>query len=112
MADDIVFADGMICKKPHQNAPDFVKATVSFKMKEFVEWGRLHHNEGWVNVQIKESRGGKLYASLDTFTPSKQEEYATGGQQARDAMAGMAPTAAGGFEDDIPFSNYEYRTFA
>jgi hypothetical protein len=103
MSDDIVFADGMIVKKPHQNAPDFVKATVSFKMKEFVEWGRLHHKEGWVNVQIKESKGGKLYAALDTFTPSKQEEYATGGQQAREAMATETPPADNFADDPIPF---------
>jgi hypothetical protein len=98
VSDDVVFADGMIVKKPHQNAPEFVKASVSFKMKEFVEWGREHHKEGWVNVQIKESRGGKLYASLDTFTPSKQEEYATGSAQAKEAMASDS------FEDsDVPF---------
>jgi hypothetical protein len=100
---DIVFVDGMIVKKPHQNAPDFVKATVSFKMKEFVEWGREHHKEGWVNVQIKESKGGKLYAALDTFTPSKQEEYAAGGQQAREAMATEAPPVDDFANDPIPF---------
>jgi hypothetical protein len=100
---DIVFVDGMIVKKPHQNAPDFVKATVSFKMKEFVEWGREHHKEGWVNVQIKESKGGKLYAALDTFTPSKQEEYATGGQQAREAMAPQGNPEHDFTNDSIPF---------
>ena len=103
MNDDKVFANGLIAKAPHQNAPDFVKVNLSFKMAEFIEWGRAHHKDGWINVQVKESKGGKWYAELDTFTPSKQEEYATGGQQAREAMATEPPPADDFADDTIPF---------
>jgi hypothetical protein len=95
---DKVFANGLIAKKPHMNAPDFVKVGLSFKMVEFIEWAREHQVDGWINVQVKESKGGKWYAEKDTFTPSKKEEYQTGASQAKAAMA--PPTD---FEDDIPF---------
>ena len=102
MSDDKVFADGMIVKHPHQNAPDFVKAAVSFKLKDFFEFAKQHQKEGWLNVQVKESRGGKLYAELDTFTPSKKEEYDTGMQQAKQAAA--PPATEDPFpNDDIPW---------
>jgi hypothetical protein len=97
MSDDKIFADGLIAKKPHERAPDFVKANLSFKMKEFVEWGRTHHVDGWINIQVKESKGGKWYAEKDTFTPSKKEEYDTG---ATAAKAAMDPAIQ---DDDIPF---------
>ena len=100
MNDDVVFAQGMIVKHPHPNAPDFVKASVSFKMKEFVEWGREHHKDGWINIQIKESKGGKLYAALDTFVPSKKEEYDTGAAAAKEAMA---PESDNFGDSDLPF---------
>ena len=96
MSDEKIFIDGIIAKR-HPNAPDFVKVNLSFKLKEFFEFAKLHQNDGWINVQVKESKGGKLYAELDTFTPSKKEEYSQGADQARDAMADN-----GGF-DDAPF---------
>lgn len=94
--DDKIFADGMIVKR-HENAPDFVIASVSFKCADFENFMKQHHKEGWLNVQIKRSKSGKLYADLDTFTPSKKEEYDTGMKQAK---AAAEPAA---FEDDIPF---------
>lgn len=85
MSEEKVFVDGMIVKR-HPNAPDFVKASVSFKMDEFLAFARQHHKDKWLNVQIKESRGGKLYAELDTWRPSQQEVHDHGMQQARQVV--------------------------
>ena len=97
MSDDKVFVDGMIVKR-HERAPDFVIANLSLKCKELVEFMRNHHKDGWCNIQIKQSKGGKYYAELDTFVPSKREEYDTGMAQAK------AAAEPDGFEDSsIPF---------
>jgi hypothetical protein len=87
MSDDIQFINGMIVKGPHQNAPDFVKSNISFKVEEMIETLQKLDKAGWVNVVIKESKAGKWYAQQDTWEPTKQEEYATGAKQAREAMS-------------------------
>ena len=96
MTDEKIFADGMIVKR-HENAPDFVLANVSFKCQDFHNFMKQHHKDGWVNVQIKRAKSGKLYADLDTFTPSKKEEYDTGMKQAKAAAEPELP------DDGIPF---------
>jgi hypothetical protein len=104
MADDIEFINGMIIKEPHERAPDFVKANISFKVEEMVECLQRLNKAGWVNAVVKVSKGGKWYVQQDTWEPSKQEEYATGAKQAREAMAAEPPPAPAGLvEDDIPF---------
>jgi hypothetical protein len=117
MSDDIQFINGMIVKGPHENAPDFVKMNISFKVEEMIETLQMLDKAGWVNAVIKVSKAGKWYAQQDTWEPTKQEEYATGAKQAREAMSSERPPVTSGATsgvpfDDIPFSNYEYRTFA
>ena len=38
MSEEKQFADGLIAKHPGENAPDFVKAKLSFKLDEFKQW--------------------------------------------------------------------------
>ena len=71
---DMILVDGVFFKKPHENAPDFVKGKVSIKLKEFFEFAKQHQKEGWINMDLKVSKGGKLYFSLDTFEPKKQDK--------------------------------------
>lgn len=91
MADDIEFVNGLIVKAPHQNAPDFVKAAISIKVADLIEWlsGR---DEEWINVDVKESKGGKWYAAVSTFKPKQQQEQKPG-----------VNVPAGEYEDDIGF---------
>ena len=65
------FADGLIVKKPHQNAPDFVKARVSIKKDEFLKWLEPQQKE-WINLDLKESKGGKLYFAVDNWQPNNE----------------------------------------
>lgn len=99
MNDEKIFADGVIVKR-HERAPDFVKCNLSIKMKDLIEFAKQHHKDGWLNLQVKESKAGKLYCELDTFVPTPKEEYAKGTQQAREAMAPAVDDIA---DDDIPF---------
>ena len=73
MADDIEFVNGLIVKAPHANAPDFVKAAISIKVADLTEWlsGR---DEEWINIDVKESRGGRWYASVSNFKPKDKSE--------------------------------------
>ena len=63
---DIKFVDGMKVNKPHDNAPDFVKASLSFNRAELMNW--LQNQSGDViNVDIKESKKGSWYAQVNEW---------------------------------------------
>jgi hypothetical protein len=67
------FVDGLFVNRK-ENAPEFVKASLSFKVENFVEYLNSKANaKGYVNIDILESREGKLYAKLNDWKP-KQEE--------------------------------------
>ena len=70
---DIEFVDGLIVKAPHPKAPDFVKARISIKVAELKAWLGSKTDE-WVNVDVKESKGGKWYAAVSTFKPREAKE--------------------------------------
>ena len=78
------FIPGLSAKAPHLNAPDFVKASLSIKVKDLGNFLREKNKAGeeWVNAQVKESKGGKFYVELDEWKPS--------GSRASD-------------DDDVPF---------
>ena len=92
MADDIEFVNGLIVKAPHQNAPDFVKAAISIKVADLTEW-LSDRDEEWINIDVKESRGGKWYAAVSTFKPKQQQEQKPG-----------ANVPAIDYDNDIPFN--------
>ena len=80
MSDNTQFIDGLIIKKPHPNAPDFVLLKLSIKREELIQWLERQSGE-WINADVKESRGGKVYAAIDSWEPSKgrQESKSDGG---------------------------------
>jgi hypothetical protein len=68
MSDDKIFAAGLFYKAPHERAPEFVKGSISIKVEEFTAFLQEHvSDDGWVNLSVKESRGGKLYCELDQY---------------------------------------------
>ena len=74
---DMEFPKGFIVKPPRDNAPDFVKGSISIKIDEFREW--MDGREGdWLNLDLKESQGGKWYASVNTYKPERKEETKPG----------------------------------
>lgn len=96
MAGDTEFVDGLIVKAPNPKAPDFVKASISIKREELIDW--LSSRSGdWVNIDVKESRNGKWYAAVNTYQPKGDKPNRGGANQAR----GGDPD----FDDDssIPF---------
>lgn len=83
-----IFADGFVFKR-NEKAPDFVVGNVSIKVEEAVSFLKQHTKNGWVNLQIKNSQGGKYYIELDTFEPKVQQ--ATAPKQAEPEPTGELP---------------------
>ena len=78
MEKETVFADGIYFKRPREGAPDFVKGAMSFKVDEAVAFLQKHKDEkGWVNVDLKNSKGGKLYLQLNDWKPTGPAEAPT-----------------------------------
>ena len=68
MSTDAKFIPGLFFKPPHDNAPDFVMAKGSIKIADLIQF--LQRQEGeWVNFDLKRSREGKPYASIDDWKP-------------------------------------------
>jgi hypothetical protein len=74
MADnEIEFPKGLIVKAPRDGAPDFVKAAISIKVAELIEW--LSQREGeWVNLDVKEAKSGKWYCAVNTYKPKSEQQ--------------------------------------
>lgn len=71
------FLSGLVVKAPHAKAPQYVKARLSIKREELV--ASLQALEGdWINVEVKESRGGKWYAVIDHWKPEQAAPAAAG----------------------------------
>ena len=103
---DIEFVDGLFFNLPHENAPDFVKGSISIKRKELGNWLR-GKEEDVIRLQVKESKGGKIYVAVDNWKPEPNNSN----QSAQAAPAPQTtPAAAMDFDDDIPFMSYEYKS--
>ena len=83
------FIPGLSAKRPHQNAPDFVKAKISIKVADLGNFLREKHKAGeeWVNADLKVSKEGNLYIAEDEWKPERQPE----------------PAGGNDYDDDIPF---------
>ena len=85
---DPEFVPGLFVKPPHPRAPEFVRASVSIKREELAAWLSARSDE-WINIDVKESRGGKWFATVNTWKPEAKNP---------------APKPADPFDDDsIPF---------
>tara|TARA_B100000214_G_C23963314_1_gene626428 strand:+ start:205 stop:435 length:231 start_codon:yes stop_codon:yes gene_type:complete len=66
--EEIQWVDGLIAKRS-ENAKDFQIVKLSFKVDEFSKFLSDHNKNGWMNVDVKRSKAGKIYAQLDTWEP-------------------------------------------
>jgi hypothetical protein len=109
---EIEFINGLIFKAPSEKAPDYVRAKGSIKVSELMAWLDGRETE-WVNFDVKVSKAGKWYAAVDSWEPTKDQQYKEGVAQAKksfervtvDGLPGTADhvTADIAFDDSIPF---------
>jgi len=93
---DKQFVDGLIVKAPRENAPDFVKCSISIRPGELKQWLQ-GKDEPWINIDVKESKAGKWYAEVNTWKPEQKPA--------------SEPAKSGGFDDfddPIPFMRLEH----
>ncbi len=65
---DKIFSDGIFFKEKRVGAPDFVLGGLDFKVDEAIEFLKKHKNDkGYVNLDLKVSKGGKKYLELNTY---------------------------------------------
>ena len=86
MAEEVEFVEGLFVKAPHAKAPDFVKAAISIKPKEMIAWLEARKGQEYINIDVKQSRGGKYYTAVSNFKPKEK-----------------APAKQGDKDDRIPF---------
>jgi hypothetical protein len=68
------FVDGIFVKRS-EKAPEFVIANLSFNVEKFTNFLKAQENErGWVNIDLKTSRKGTMYAELNTWKPPVKEQ--------------------------------------
>lgn len=65
---DKIFVDGMIVKESKYSTK------LSIKVEEFAQFVKEHADKGWLNLEVKTSKGGKMYACLDTWKPDASKE--------------------------------------
>ena len=66
-----VFVNGLMAKKPRDNAPEWVKCNLSIQREELVAW--LTEQTGdWINAQVCESRNLNWYTEVDTWKTTKK----------------------------------------
>lgn len=93
------FINGLIVKAPNERAPEYVKAKLSIKRAELIQW--LQQQEGeWVNADIKVSQNGKWYAAVDNWKPEGKQQN----QERQAPKQSKQDPVTGEFDDDnIPF---------
>lgn len=104
MAQDNIFIGGMSFRKPREGAPEFIKGSISIKLKDFFEFAKQHNNgTGWMNIDLKKSKGGKLYLSLNTWKKGdKKEDAPQQGDEFSDVNAALDESGPDTGEDN-PF---------
>jgi hypothetical protein len=96
---DIQFIDGLIIKAPNERAPDYVKAKLSIKRADLIDWLKKQDGD-WINADIKVSQAGKWFAAVDNWKPDGQRQQS--GSRTPDGSRG-APLQRDEIDDDIPF---------
>jgi len=98
MSNEVEFIDGLIVKAPNEKAPEYVKAKLSIKREDLIEWLESREEE-WINADVKVSQGGKWYCAVDTWKPNQGER-----QESRKPAQSKAPQADSFDDSDsIPF---------
>lgn len=69
MTENNPFIDGLSVAKPHANAPEFVKASLSINNQKLIDFlqERITFGDDWTNADIKLSKQDKLYIQINTW---------------------------------------------
>lgn len=101
---EVKFVQGLSFKAKHANAPDYVICKGSIRKDDLIAWLQTELGE-WINFDVKESKGGKYYASVDDWKPNQGGGHGgrKGGQEPRQRQAPVTNPVNDEFGDSIPF---------
>lgn len=83
---DKQFINGLLAYKPRDTAPDFIKANILVYRDDLIRW--LETQGEKIKIDLKESRKGKWYAELNTYTKTPSESW-KGRDAAMEAVYGQ-----------------------
>ena len=91
MGEENTLPKGIFLKPPHSGAPSWVKGQIGIKLDDAIEYLKENVNDrGYVNLDLKESKAGKLYLDLNTY-------------ESRDTAPEPAVAKKSEFDNDEPF---------
>tara|TARA_R110001583_G_scaffold83611_2_gene220632 strand:- start:291 stop:560 length:270 start_codon:yes stop_codon:yes gene_type:complete len=76
MDNNLEFPEGIIFKLPRNEAPDFVKGSLSIKRADLIKWLSGKSDE-WINLDLKVGKSGKGYAAINTWKPKESSNIPT-----------------------------------
>ena len=97
MAQEKIFAEGILFKR-NEKAPEYVIGNISIKLDEAIPFLQSHAKNGWTNLSVMLSKGGKHYIQLDTYEAKGNAE-----QSAPAPKAAPAPTQVVTDAEELPF---------
>lgn len=62
------FVDGLRVKEKNENIPEWIKMRLLVNRLQLIEWLQSQ-SEKWIEIDIKESKAGKLYCEVNTWKP-------------------------------------------
>ena len=79
-----IFPKGIFYNTPHENAPDFIKANITITIRDLNEFVNGHpkllseyQGKKQLKLDLKESKGGKLYLDINTYKPENKQTTQT-----------------------------------
>ena len=69
------FVDGLFFSHPRLGAPEFILGNISISKAKFLNWldNQAPNDKDYVNIDIKKSKEGKIYCSLNEWKPLPRE---------------------------------------
>jgi len=101
-----IFSEGLTFRLPSEKAPDFILLQMAVKSHKFFQWCQANQDEkGWVNLTVKRSKNGTVYADLDTWKPTpKPTVDDETGEKIPDNLISPDPTTGEVIDlENIPF---------
>lgn len=102
---EIIFAEGIYFDKPGEKSPDFIKGKINIDLERLYTWGKAHVNgKGYVRLDLKKSREGKLYLSLNTWEPMQPKPDFSQGEVTPDTLTSAGYNGEPAIDlENVPF---------
>jgi len=94
---EVIFPEGIRYYAPNEKAPDFIKGNIVLYRDDLIKW--LQTQEEQVRLDVKESKGGKIYLSVNTYKKGQHDDVKAIREQAQAIHVAEEDISP----DEIPF---------